>query len=109
MTSKIQKTFLGGIAGPTAMTMVIFIAPMMGMPKMNPPEMLADMLHVPVAIGWAMHFMIGIIFSAAYAYAFIGRVLREKPQILKGTVFGIMAFVFAQIMMAILGAMMPMP
>ena len=99
---------IGGIVGTAVMTMVMFIAPMMGMPKMSPPEMLSGMMGMPVFVGWIMHFMIGVIFALAYAFLFAPNVKIENL-ILKGAIYGVAIFIFAQIMMAIMGAMMPMP
>ncbi len=78
---------------------------MMGMPKMSPPALLAMMMGVPIGIGWLMHFMIGIIFALSYAFFFINVVKKVNGNILKGAIFGIAAFVFAQIAMAVMGAM----
>lgn len=108
MNIKIQKSILAGIIGTAVMTVVMMVAPMMGMPKMSPPAMLAGMLGLPVFLGWIMHFMIGIMFAFAYTYLCIFK-HKISNVWLKGAVFGIIAFVFAQIMMAIMGAMMPMP
>lgn len=108
MNTKIQKSILAGIIGTAIMTVVMMVAPMMGMPKMSPPEMLSGMLGMPVFVGWVMHFMIGIMFAFAYTYLCIFK-HKISNVWLKGAVFGIIAFVFAQIMMAIMGAMMPMP
>ncbi len=108
MNTKIQKTILAGVIGTAIMTVVMMIAPMFGMPKMSPPEMLAGMLGMPVFVGWLMHFIIGITFAFAYTYLCIFK-WKISNVYLKGAVFGIIAFVVAQIMMAILGAMMPMP
>ena len=68
MNTKIQKTILAGIIGTAVMTLVMMIAPMMGMPKMCPPVMLSGMSGMPVFVGWIMHFMIGIVFAFAYTY-----------------------------------------
>jgi len=68
MKTKIQKTIVGGIAGTGIMTLIMLMAPMMGIPKMNPPEMLSGMLGLPLIIGWIMHFMIGIVFASFYVY-----------------------------------------
>ncbi len=106
MTNKIQKAFLGGIVGTAVMTMVMFIAPMMGMPKMSPPEMLSKMMGFPIIAGWMMHFMIGILFALTYAFIFIDVVKKLKNNILKGAIFGMAVFIFAQIAMAIMGAIM---
>lgn len=108
MNTKIQKSILAGIIGTAIMTVVMMIAPMMGMPKMSPPEMLSGMLGMPVFVGWIMHFMIGIMFAFAYTYLCIFK-HKISNVWLKGAVFGIIAFIFAQVMMAIMGMMMPMP
>jgi len=106
MTTKIKQSLLGGIVGTAVMTMVAFIAQMMGMPKMSPPEMLSMMTGFPIVVGWLMHFMIGIIFAMAYAFFFINVVKKISSNILKGAIFGFAVFVFAQIALAIMGAMM---
>lgn len=91
------------------MTFVMMIAPMMGMPKMSPPAILSMMMGFPVGIGWMMHFMIGIIFAMAYSFFIINLVKKVGNKILKGAIFGMAAFIFAQIMMAIMGMVFPMP
>ncbi len=104
MTNKIKQAVIGGIVGTVVMTMIMFIAPMMGMPKMNPAEMLSMMMGLPIAVGWMMHFMIGVIFALAYAFLFIKVVTKINNNIFKGAIFGFSTFIFAQIMMAIMGA-----
>ena len=106
MTTKFSQGIIAGILGTAAMTMVMFLAPMMGMPKMNAAEMLSMMTGTPVATGWIMHFIIGIIFAMAYTFIFMDIVKRINNKVLKGLVFGLAVFVFAQIVMAIMGAMM---
>lgn len=99
MNNKNGLTILAGIIGTAIMTMIMMIAPMMGMPKMSPPAMLAAMLSLPLAAGWIMHFMIGVIFAFAYTYLFAPKV-KISNGIVKGALFGLATFVFAQIMMA---------
>ncbi len=106
--NNISKSILGGIIGTALMTMVMFIAPMMGMPKMSPPDMLAGMMGMPIIVGWLMHFMIGVIFALAYTNIFASSVKIENIY-LKGAVFGLAVFIFAQIAMVVMGAVMPMP
>lgn len=108
MDSKIQKSILAGIIGTAIMTAVMMIAPMMGMPKMSPPSMLSGMMGMPVIMGWIMHFMIGVIFAFAYTYVCIFK-YKISNVWLKGVAFGIVVFIFAQIMVVIMGMMMPMP
>lgn len=109
MTNKIQKALIGGIIGTAVMTIVMMIAPMMGMLKMSPPTMLSMMMGFSIIVGWMMHFMIGVIFAMAYAFFFFNLVKKVSNNILKGAIFGMAAFIFAQIMMAIMGMMFPMP
>ena len=109
MTSKFQQTILAGMAGTAMMTLVTLMAPMMGIPKMSPPAMLSMMMGFPILIGWLMHFMIGITFGAAYVFYFIPLVKKISNYYLKGALFGMAVFIFAQIMLAVLGMIFPMP
>ena len=106
MNTKIKQGLLGGIAATVVMTAFMMIAPVMGMPEMSPPEILATMMGLPILVGWIMHFMIGVIFALAYAFFFMDWVKRVNSNVLKGAIFGFAVFIFAQIAMAILGAMM---
>jgi hypothetical protein len=56
-----KKSILAGVIGTAIMTVFMMIAPMMGMPKMSPPNMLSGMLSAPLIVGWIMHFVIGIV------------------------------------------------
>ena len=68
MKINIQKMVIGGVVGTVLMTLVgLFVAPMMGMPKMNPAKMLAGEMGDIIALGWMAHFMIGIILAGGYA------------------------------------------
>lgn len=106
MKSKIQQSVIGGVIGTAAMTMIMFVGPMMGMPKMNPAEMLSGMMGVPVLIGWLLHFMIGVIFALGYVLLLNNLFRNINSKVLKGTIFGFTVFIFAQIMMAVMGAIM---
>ena len=106
MQNKILKSITAGIIGTAVMTLFMMIAPMMGMPKMSPPAMLSMMMGFPIVVGWMMHFMIGIIFAITYAFFFIKVVNKISNNILKGAIFGFAVFIFAQIAIAMLGAMM---
>jgi hypothetical protein len=70
--------------------------------------MLSGMLGVSPLMGWLMHFMIGIIFAVVYVYLFNPRVhLHSRAG--KGLLYGIVVFVFAQVMMFLMRKLMPMP
>ena len=108
MKSKIAQSVIAGLVATAVMTGFIFLAPMMGLPKMNPAEMLSGMMGVPLMVGYLMHCMIGIIFAAAYVYLFNPKV-RIQSKLLKGSLFGFAVFIFAQVMIFIIGKLMPMP
>ena len=63
-----KKSILAGVIGTAIMTVFMMIAPMMGMPKMSPPNMLSGMLSAPLIMGWIMHFVIGIVFAYGYIH-----------------------------------------
>jgi len=109
MSNKITQATIAGIIATVVFSIVTMIAPMIGMPKMNPPAMVSMMLGVPMFVGWLLHFMIGIIFAISYAFLFINLLSKVSSNLLKGVIFGFAAFVFAQIMLAIMGLMLPMP
>ena len=106
MTTRIKQAVIGGVLGTAAMTMVMFITPMMGMPKINAAEMVSMMTGTQVAAGWIMHFMIGVIFAVVYAFIFINIVKKINSNVLRGSIFGLAVFVYAQIVMAIMGVIM---
>lgn len=108
----VKKSILAGIAATIAMTIFALMAPLMGMPEMNPPKMLSEMMGFSIVVGWVMHFMIGIIFALSYVFVFLPILHKISSPLWRGVIFGIAIFIFAQIMMAIMGAVMggmPMP
>ena len=112
MLDKIKQSLFGGVAGTVAMTLITWMAPLIGFPKMSPPDMLAGMLGLPVFAGWIMHFMIGVIFALAYIFLLQNRLQKISNRYTKGVVFGMIVFIFAQIMMLAMGAVfasMPSP
>ena len=105
MINKIQKAIVGGILGTAAMTLVLFGAPLVGIPELRPPQMLSAMFGFPILDGWLMHFMIGIIFAMMYVFV-ISKILKKIGSTMwKGTIFGVFAFIFGQIMITILGTL----
>ncbi len=112
MNTKVKQALLSGIAGTAVMTMIILMGPLMGLPKMNPAVMLSAMMGNHIIAGYVMHFMIGIIFAAAYVFIIAGWLHKIDNKILKGALFGFGVFIFAQIAMAMMSAVMggmPMP
>lgn len=102
------KAIVSGIVATLAMTVLMMVGPMMGMPKMDAAAMLGTMLGGSIVLGWMMHFTIGIIFAYAYIYL-LNNKLPIANNYLRGAVYGFIVFVFAQIMMAGMGTMGMMP
>lgn len=86
------------------MTLISWMSPLIGFPKMSPPDMLSGMFGLPVFAGWVMHFMIGVIFALAYIFLIQKQLQKISNRYVKGTVFGIIVFVFAQVMMFLMTA-----
>jgi len=99
----LTKALLAGVVGTIAMTMLTYIAPMMGMPEMNIPHMLSGFMGVPFVAGWLAHFMIGTGFAVLYAYAFVSRI--PGSPFIKGLLYGLFPWFLAQVMVnPIMGA-----
>ena len=100
MNIDLKRAMIAGVAGTAVMTAVgLWVAPMMGMPPMNPAVMLAGAMGGVIALGWIGHFMIGVIL--AVIYALIAARLPGSPA-LRGALYGVAPFLLAQI------AVMPM-
>lgn len=94
------RAALAGVIGTVAMTVVgLYAAPLMGMPPMNPAEMLAGAMGGNMLLGWVGHFSIGVIL--AIGYALVSDAL-PGPAALRGALYGLAPFLLAQI------AVMPM-
>ena len=109
MNSSLQKTVIAGVVATAIMTIVMYLAPLMGLPEMNAAAMLSGMTGLPITFGWAMHFMIGIVFAMSYTFLFLTN-LKIKNVIVKGAAFGFAAFIVAQIAMVMMSIVLgPMP
>ncbi|MFN2440616.1 MAG: DUF6789 family protein, partial [Chitinophagaceae bacterium] len=106
--NKFVRSIIAGIVATAVMTAFMFMAPIMGMPEMNPAKMLSGMLGVSAAVGWMMHFIIGIIFAAMYVF-FFNPLVHIPSRAGKGLLYGFIVFVFAQVMMFLMSKIMPAP
>ena len=91
----VKRILLAGAAGTAAMTMLMLVAPLMGMPKMAIGEMLGSFLGIGTAAGWAMHLVIGLILAAIYA-AVVATRLPAFP-LVRGAIYGFGVFLMAQL------------
>lgn len=108
MKKKSTKSLIAGILATGFMSIVLLLLPTIGLPKLSPPDMLSEMLGISVYNGWAIHFLIGIVFTFSYTFIFEPK-LKINSTFFKGIVFGLSVFVFAQIVLGIMGAILPMP
>lgn len=94
------RAIIAGAVATVVMTAVgVFGAPMMGMPKMNPAEMLAAKMGGNLLFGWMGHFMVGVALAVIYA-AVAPRL--AGPAWLRGALFGLAPWLLQQF------AVMPM-
>jgi hypothetical protein len=84
--------------------MVMAIAPMMGMPKMDIVDLLSTMFGKPnKAMGWMMHLMMGVVF--ALIYAFLWSLGIGSAGWLSGLIFGAAHWLVVGLMMAMIPIM----
>jgi hypothetical protein len=102
MDLNIINAIIGGLIATVAMTILMVVAPMMGMPKMDMPGLLGSMFGAPGnrMMGLVMHLMMGTIFGIVYAVLFsiVG------GSVVFGVVFGVVHWLITGTMMG----MMPM-
>lgn len=87
---------ISGVAATIAMTALMFMAPMMGMPKMNIAKMLGSMMGNNEMLGWIAHFMIGIILAFIYAVVFYKKFTPKGS--INGLIFSVIPWLAAQLM-----------
>jgi len=96
MNRKFGRVIWAGLVATAAMTTLMLVSPMMGMPKMAIGEMLASFMNIPVALGWVAHFMIGTILGFVYAFLFAERLPGSSAT--RGALYGLIPWLLAQMM-----------
>jgi uncharacterized membrane protein YagU involved in acid resistance len=98
------RAVVGGLLGTLVMTAVgLWVAPIMGIPRMNPADMLAGAMGGSALLGWVGHLMIGTIL--AIIYAVVAPRLPGPPAV-RGALYGVAPWLMA---MLVLTPMMGMP
>lgn len=100
------KAVLAGVVATAVMSLIgFYLAPMMGMPKMDFGMMLGTnnpMMAMPYWAGWAIHFMMGIIFALVFVK--VVAPMLKGAYLIRGLVFGLVLFLLAQlIVMPLMG------
>lgn len=91
---------LAGLAGTAAMTVLMYAAPLVGLPAMDIMAVLGSLVPgAPTyAVGALMHSGIGVTLALLYAALFAGRL--PGPGWLRGAVFAVLPWLFAITLMA---------
>ena len=97
MSANYGRVIIGGVLGTLVMTAVgVYVAPMMGIPQMNPADMLAGQMGGIAALGWAGHLMIGIVLAFVYATVAVTRL--PGPAWARGALFSLAPWLMAQVL-----------
>ena len=91
-----------GLVGTGVMTALLLVEPSVGLPKIAMGQVLSTSLgltsaHLPVgpALGWVLHFVVGMLLALVYAAAFYRR-LPGTP-LMRGMLYGMLVFLVAQL------------
>ncbi|MBI3194178.1 MAG: DUF2938 family protein [Ignavibacteriae bacterium] len=90
------KAIKAGMAATLAMTLLMIMAPMMGMPEMNIGRMLGMFMGISESVGWIAHFMIGSVLAIIYVYVFSNKL--PGGNAVRGILFGLIPWLAAQLM-----------
>ncbi|NOQ39364.1 MAG: hypothetical protein GQ562_03525 [Anaerolineales bacterium] len=100
----ILNAVISGILGTFAISMVMAVAPKMGMPKMDIVDMLSTMFGKPNRVlGWMMHLMMGVVFALIYAFLWSQGI--GSPAWLSGLIFGAAHWLVVGLMMGVIPIM----
>ena len=105
-----KRATVAGAIGTGVLTALWLVEPAIGLPNIAVGQILSTFmsvsvahLHVGVAGGWIVHLVVGILLALIYAWAFAERL--PGPSALRGAIYGVLVFVFAQIVfMPLVGA-----
>lgn len=91
-----------GLVGTAAMTALLLVEPSVGLPKIAMGQILSTSLglasaSLPIgpALGWVIHFIIGMVLALIYAGAFERRF--PGTPLVRGLLYGVLVFVVAQL------------
>jgi len=97
----IAGAIVAGLAGTVVFTMVMVMAPKMGMPKMDIINILGSMFGKENrSLGLMMHGMMGIVFGLIYAFLWSKGI--QEPTWLGGLIFGSVQWLIVGVIMGML-------
>jgi hypothetical protein len=96
---------VSGMVGTIVLSMVLALAPRMGMPKMDIVGMLGSMFNKDgnQILGWGAHFMMGIVFAIVYALLWSAGI--SGATWVTGLVFGAVHWLIVGLMMGVIPMM----
>lgn len=95
MNLNLGSAIVAGLAATAAMTVLMLMAPMMGMPPMNIGAMLGSVMGGSIILGWVAHFMIGVVLALGYAAIFASK-LPGAPAV-RGALYSLLPWLMAQV------------
>jgi uncharacterized membrane protein YagU involved in acid resistance len=98
----VTRAAVAGLLGTAAMTALLLVEPSIGLPKIAMGQVLSTSLglttaHLSIgpALGWVLHFCIGMALAVIYAAAFDRRL--PGSAVVRGMLYGALVFVVAQV------------
>lgn len=92
-----SKGILAGFAATVVLSMIMVAKGMMGlMPELNVIAMLSSMMNTVPAVGWVIHFMIGML-AWGVGFTFFLNVLPGNSNLSKGISFGVAAWILMMV------------
>jgi uncharacterized membrane protein YagU involved in acid resistance len=97
------RVIIGGLVATAIMTVLMLMAPAMGIPPMDIGAMLGSRMGGSLFLGWMTHFVIGTVLAIAYAAFFATRL--PGPGFVRGALYGLVPWIVAQlVVMPMMGA-----
>ena len=105
-----RRAVVAGLLATVAMTLLFFLEPLLGLPRMAEGGILSTVMSATVAYlpvgfvgGWLIHFGVGVILALLFALVAAARL--PGSMTVRGIIFGIIVFVLAQlVVMPLVGA-----
>ncbi|MBW8012283.1 MAG: hypothetical protein FVQ83_13790 [Chloroflexi bacterium] len=86
----IVGVIVAGIVATMVFSMILAMAPKMGLPEMDIVGLLGSMFGAPSnrMVGWVIHFMMGVVFAFIYALVWNSGIAGEGSIVASGALFG---------------------
>ena len=95
--TNLLKAITAGTIATLVMSGFAAMAPLMGMPPMDPAAMLAEQMGGSMVLGWVAHLMVGN--TLALVFALVARSHLPGPAPLRGALFAVAPWLMAQLVM----------